>query len=444
MEDGGGGLAARLDAPAPGELPSEASEGLGQPGPHNGADPSQQSDDVDGRDRPLERLPDVDGHRGGGEGEEKAQSATPSTMSGIEIEQGLHEAMSILVHLSLRSPGNYLRRYSDRILLDTFRAEWSTCFSTDRPLTALFTLWLARVFCVLLGIMTVTIYPWMASYEDLKRHGVVMGKVSMLRFTGVAQRDPTAPNLDGTLNMPSFGLLRGACKITANPVANSTANANAAIVSFSHPVEDFDGWYFVTSTRDAALDPQVYLLEGSSDGTSWWPMYSSLKKDDCGCARRSQRPVHGLTQMGPHQDYPRSRLSEERVDLNRQECAAPMLVWAVSNVIAAFGLVLAPAMQTVTERMGRKSAMSRPLQVIAVSCLASSLLRLAAFGWTFERGWELQAVGRGYSDATMLAEGLLVTCSACTPAPSPSPSPSPSPPSLPLSVCPCPCPCLLV
>lgn len=395
----GSGIAAGLGA----SWPPDISEGMLRHGPPDGADTCSSQH----RPPPRERSPDVVPHRDSRDREdEEAQAATPSTLGGAEsTAYDVHDTMITLMHRSLRAPGDYLSKYSDGVLRQTFADDWTACFSSDSPFSALFTLWWARAVCFLIGILTIAIHPWVGSYSDLRRNGMVLDKISMLRFTAVAQRDPTNSGQDRMFNLPSFGLLHGTCKIAAN---SSAVNTTTAILSFDTPVEEFDGLYVRTSSSDAALDPQVYLLEGTNDGISWTPIYSSLKRDACGCASSSKRPLHALVGLGQHRAFPEARLFEDRVDFNRQECLAPFLVWSASTITGGVGILLAPLAQTVSERIGRRFEMSRPIQIISASCFLTGLMRLSAFSWAFQHGWDLQREAFGYSVATMLAEGLLV------------------------------------
>ena len=262
------------------------------------------------------------------------------------------QALTELVHFSLQTPGGCLDAYAGQALLQTFRAEWTACFSSDRPFSALLTITWIRVLVFLLGIVTISIYPWADSYSDMQRLGMVLDKISLLRFTRVAQRNPDAGS--GTLHLQSFGLLRGECSVAGQSNASLTVAANTAMVAFDTPVEGFDGWYFETSTEDASLDPIVYLVEGSADGTSWKPFFSSLQADECGCGLLSERPVGALAQMGPHREFPLARAYQTRFSLNTLECRGPMRLWWAGNTLAAVGLLAAPLVAGLSERAGNR------------------------------------------------------------------------------------------
>jgi hypothetical protein len=165
-------------------------------------------------------------------------------------------------------------------------------------------------------------------------------------FTVIALRNAQ----QGPMGVPELGLIKGHCKIAA---ANISRTADTIILSYDKEVT-FDSWYLVTSRDDKELDPVVYEVHSSVDGTKWHHVASSANQFKCAdtqSATRSPKSTQSISQEA----MTSNREAERIFSFVDMSCLFPYYMITTGLVVYGSSLAIAIAITFVMEFMGLTS-----------------------------------------------------------------------------------------
>jgi len=308
--------------------------------------------------------------------------------------------MSNLLLHTVSWHGDILDRYSKQVQLQTHRSEWMSCFSSNRPLSALFTLWPIRIITFGLGIDLFWASVLVLSYEDMRPDAI-----RMLRFTAVGLREPNLPT-PTSVNLRAFGLLHNGCPVSH---ANTTTTplSNTTTLTFANPLT-FDGVYLVSASASPEVDPVRFTVETSVDGRTWQTIVTSLRRHRCGCSRSTVLPADLQQSRDAHMHFPQGREETMHIAFDRVGCLAPYYWWTAAQFNIGFGMILAPVVAVVHDYDLKVFDLSQPVRVLGYSALVTSTVRMV--GYIYLMQMDLLAGGNAvlnYSHTEMIFELLL-------------------------------------
>jgi hypothetical protein len=236
-------------------------------------------------------------------------------------------------------------------------------------ITALFTVNWARVLFFLMGVAIFYLDQAANSSFEQARERTAF-KARLLRFTTLQLRNGQRSNITHH-GLAKFGVLRRTCKI-AQP-HNVSHHAASATLAFSKPMT-FDGWWLETRHAEAALDPVMYVLEYSDNGTDWRVFSSSRKGDVCGYRGEQQTKAYVTEYLLP-QDSVREPTTQrgvtEAFTFESSACLLPTHLIQVSQILIALSYVTTPFIAIFL-----RETLTPPAQILGLASIVAGILKI--------------------------------------------------------------------
>lgn len=298
--------------------------------------------------------------------------------------------MPFLRHL-LGHTGTVLERHNEAVQSKLYREDNWRIFLSKRPLTAAFSLRWMRLLSIFLGVvLLLSVRFWRSDLTDVAAY-----EASFVRFRVAALRDRTITSISSP-GIAAFGLMRGSCLLYDSSRDSKDVRVEktetSITMAFETPVT-FDEFYVVSGEGEIQLDPAVFMLQISDDGSTWRRASSSLRQDACGCRNDERReteaaantPPYDLLASDDHIDFPELRVSELRISFVSPECLLPHHLIEEAQKTNGVALTFAPIIALL---MPTRTAMKLRVvvHILAISNIVASFLRFAALILLFTSG----------------------------------------------------------
>jgi hypothetical protein len=294
--------------------------------------------------------------------------------------------MPFLRHL-LGHTGTVLERHNMAVQTRLYREDTWRIFLSKRPMSATFSLRWARITAILLGILLlVSLRFWTSNVVDAAAY-----QASFVRFRVAALRDRSVTSISSP-GIASFGLKRGSCILydSSHDIKDVRVSytETSITLAFETPVS-FDGYYLVSGEGQIQLDPAVFTLQISDDGSIWSRASSSLRRDACGCRNEdyteTDTPPYDLLASDEHIDFTEGRMSEMHISFVSPECLLPHHLIAQAQTLTGVSLALAPiiALMVPTETAMKQRV---EVQIIAIASIFTSLFKVFGLVILFASG----------------------------------------------------------
>ena len=305
-----------------------------------------------------------------------------------------------LVRHTLIHSGTSLRHHYVSMQKTLFRSDPFRVFLSKRVITALFTVNWARAIYFLLGLVIFYTDPAANSSVEQTRERAAF-KARLLRFTTLQLRNGQRSSITHH-GLAKFGVLRRTCKIVQPH--NVSHHAASATLAFSKPMT-FDGWWLETRHAEAALDPVIYVLEYSDNGTDWRVFSSSRMGDVCGY-RGAQQPT-AVKEFLQSQDSVREPTTQrgvtEAFTFESSACLLPAYLIQSAQCLLALSYLTTPFIAIFLRETLNASA-----QILALAAIVAGILKIiaAVFLAVNGRSHELPSSHLYFTNVTIVIESL--------------------------------------
>jgi len=306
-----------------------------------------------------------------------------------------------LVRHTLIHSGTSLQHHYVSMQKTLFRTDPFRVFLSKRVITALFAVNWARTIYFLIGVLIFTQQSGNSSFEQARE--ITAFKARFLRFTTLQLRNGQRSSITHH-GLAKFGVLRRTCEV-AQP-HNVSHHAASAVLAFSKPVT-FDGWWLETRHADAALDPVMYVLEYSNNGTEWRLFASSRMGDVCGY-RGAQQTRSYVTEYLLSQDSVRvpttQRGVKEAFTFESSACLLPTYLIQVAQKLIALSFVTTPFIAIFL-----RETLTPPAQILGLTSIVAGILKIiaAVILAVNGRSHEIPSPYVQYTSVTIIIESLI-------------------------------------
>jgi hypothetical protein len=307
-----------------------------------------------------------------------------------------------LVRHTLIHSGTSLRHHYVSMQKTLFRTDPFRVFLSKRVITALFAVNWARAIYFLIGFAIFNSdLAANSSFEQARE--ISAFKARLLRFTTLQLRNGQRSSITHH-GLAKFGVLRRACEV-AQP-HNVSHHAASATLAFSKPVT-FDGWWLETRRTEAALDPVMYVLEYSDNGTEWRVFASSRMGDVCGYRGAQQTRSH-VTEYLLSQDSVREPTTQrgvkEAFTFESSACLLPSHLIQVAQKLIALSFVTTPFIAIFL-----RETLTPPAQILGLASIVAGILKIiaAVILAVNGRSHEIPSPYIQYTNVTIIIESLI-------------------------------------
>jgi hypothetical protein len=220
------------------------------------------------------------------------------------------------------------------------RTDFLALFCTTRPFTAAMTTQVVQLIVLTAGLLLLlsspqnVVFTPSATLRGMHRH-----EYSSLRFTATELSSGLRGDAIGSSGLSTFGLLDDRCTLPTDLAGRESSGASEYI--YLTAPASFNGWYVVSHTDSGADVPVRFLLEGSTDNTTW---HSIAISSECGSVTASQgygtRPTD--TKLPKY-----SKIAPGggvfRFDFTADECLFPDMMYVVIRWVVSLSLIAAAA-----------------------------------------------------------------------------------------------------
>jgi hypothetical protein len=324
-----------------------------------------------------------------GKAAERARSATVCDLIPLVRHTLIHSGTSLRHH--------YVSMQKTLLRTDPWRV-----FLSKRVMTAFFTVNWARAVYFLLGAIIFLNDPAANSSFEQASESTAF-KARLLRFTTLQLRNGQRSSITHH-GLAKVGVLRRGCELVQTHTVSH--DAASATLAFSKPVT-FDGWWLETRQAEAALDPVIYVLEYSDNGTDWRVFASSRRGDVCGY-RGAQQTKAYVTEYLLTQDSVREpsmqRGVKETVTFESSACLLPTHLVQVAQKFFALSFVTTPIIAIFLHE-----TLTPPAQILGLASTVAGILKIiaAAILAVNGRSHEIPASYIQYTNVTIITESLL-------------------------------------
>jgi hypothetical protein len=307
-----------------------------------------------------------------------------------------------LVRHTLIHSGTSLRHHYVSMQKTLFRTDPFRVFLSKRVITGGFTVNWARAICFLVGFTIFYSDPAAnSSFEKARERNAF--KARLLRFTTLQLRNGQRSSITHH-GLAKFGVLHLTCKV-AQP-HNVSHHAASATLAFSKPVT-FDGWWLETRHAEAALDPVMYVIEYSDNGTEWRVFASSHKGDVCGY-RGAQQTKAYVTEYLLSQDSIREPTTQrgvtEAFTFESSACLLPTHLIQVAQILLALAYVTTPFIAIFL-----RETLTPPAQILGLAGIVVGILKIIAAVILAVKGrsHEIPSLNIKNTHVTLIIESLI-------------------------------------
>jgi hypothetical protein len=307
-----------------------------------------------------------------------------------------------LVRHTLIHSGSSLRHHYVSMQKTLFRTDPFRVFLSKRVITALFAVNWARAIYFLIGFAIFYSSPAANSSFEQARE-ITAFKARLLRFTTLQLRNGQRSSITHH-GLAKFGVLRRTCEVSQPH--NVSLHAASAKLAFSKPVT-FDGWWLETRHAEAALDPVMYVLEYSDNGTEWRLFASSRMGDVCGY-RGAQQTRSYVTEYLLSQDSVREPTTQrgvkEAFTFESSACLLPTHLIQVAQTLIALSFVTTPFIAIFL-----RETLTPPAQILGIASIVAGILKIIAAVILAVKGrsHEIPSPYIQYTSVTIVIESLI-------------------------------------